>query len=68
MEENIVTCAECDAFVDPKACETFNNFIARVFGFIFRSDRAACVRQIREKGVEEHARIMAERKRQSLPR
>jgi hypothetical protein len=39
-----------------------------LFGFIFRSDRAACIRQIRLIGIEGHAAEMAKGKRQSIKR
>jgi hypothetical protein len=44
----------------------FNNWIAKVFGLIFRSDRAACVRQIRHVGIEQHASEMAKNRRQTI--
>jgi len=66
--EGYASCAQCAAFADPQACRKYNNPIARIFGFVFRSNRAACIRQIRERGLEEHARIMAASGRQSLPR
>jgi hypothetical protein len=47
-------------------CKNFNNFMSKVFGFLFKSDRAACIRQIREKGIEKHAEIMAENGWQSI--
>lgn len=49
-------------------CGKFNNFISRLFGFVFRSNRAACIERVRVVGVEVFAREMAEQKRQSLPR
>jgi hypothetical protein len=52
--------------VEPRDCAKFDNLLARIFGFLFRSDRAACIRQIRELGVEGHARDMAAQKRQSI--
>lgn len=62
------SCAECAEHAEPKACRWFNNWIAKLFGLIFRSDRAACIHQIREVGLEGHAQRMAEAQRQSLPR
>jgi hypothetical protein len=46
----------------------FNNFISKIFGFIFRSDRAACIDQIKEIGIQGHAQKMAAEKRQSIKR
>jgi Helix-turn-helix. len=41
-------------------CPKFNAFISKVFGFVFRSDRGACIRRIREIGVENFAKEMTE--------
>jgi len=62
------SCADCKEFENPNDCKMFNNVISKVFGFIFRSDRAACIRQIREVGLQGHADNMAENKRQSVKR
>ena len=62
------SCADCREHDDPQQCKKFNNIIARLFGLIFRSDRAACVRQIKKLGVAGHAECMAADRRQSLPR
>jgi hypothetical protein len=51
-----------------KDCKKYNNWIARLFGLIFRSNRAACVALIREQGYPVFATDMAAKKRQSLPR
>lgn len=62
------SCAECKEFSNPNDCTMFNNFISKVFGLIFRSDRAACIQQIKEMGIPGHAEKMAEYKHQSLRR
>jgi hypothetical protein len=46
----------------------FNNLLAKVFGLVFRSDRAACIAQIRLRGVQGHADDVARRKRQTINR
>ena len=61
------TCAACIEVENPKQCGKFHNFFSRVFGFIFRSDRAACIRQVKYIGIPAHAADMAGRKRQSIP-
>ena len=66
LERDYASCADCAEFADPNDCKLFNNFIARVFGFIFRSDRAACIRQIAKIGLEGHARDMAKNGRQTI--
>jgi len=44
----------------------FNSFISKVFSFFFRSDRAACISQIRKLGIQGHADNMARNKRQTI--
>ncbi len=61
-EKAISTCAACEEFTNPADCKKFNNFISRLIGFITRSDRAACIRQIRETGRKPYAIKMAELK------
>ena len=50
QEKGFHTCAECDK--DVKDCNIHNNFVGKVFAFLFNSDRAACIRYIRENGEE----------------
>jgi hypothetical protein len=68
IEKGFLSCAECPDYGNVNDCEKFDNFIAKIFGFVFNSDRGACIRQIKEFGIEKHAAIMADRKSQSLPR
>jgi len=68
MEREIKTCAECGEFSDLRACGKYHSFIARLFGFIFRSDRAACIAQIKHLGLEGHTAAMAEKKAQTIRR
>jgi hypothetical protein len=42
--------------------------MAKVFGFIFRSDRAARIRLIQEVGVEQYAAQMAEDRMMTIRR
>ncbi len=65
-EKGISTCAECGEFTDPMLCKKFNSFISRMIGLITRSDRAACIRQIREIGREPFAVKMAELKMHAI--
>ena len=60
VENGWGTCAACDEVGDVADCGKFNNFIARLFGLIFRSDRRACVLRIGEVGVEAFTAEMAE--------
>ncbi len=68
LERGHDSCADCAEFPDVRECGTFNNFMARIFGFIFRSDRAACIAAIREKGNAAFAREMAARRARTIRR
>lgn len=66
QEKNIDTCANCQMEVND--CKTYSNFMAKVFAFIFRSDRPACIRFIREHGEQAYADEMTNRKCQTIKR
>ncbi len=68
LTEKRDSCADCPEHSDPKSCGKFNTWISRLFGFVFRSDRAACVNRLREIGRGAYAKEMAEAGRQSLQR
>ncbi|WP_347281780.1 hypothetical protein [uncultured Alistipes sp.] len=51
------SCADCTTTTSDK-CKVFNNFYAKLFSFIFRSDRQGCVGRIREVGYEAFAEEM----------
>lgn len=40
----------------------FDNFVARMFEFVFKSDRKAGINMIKESGYEEFAKYMADNK------
>jgi hypothetical protein len=67
-QKQIATCAECADYPDPRACKKYNNFMSKLFAVVYRSDRAACITQIKELGLEGHARVMAESGRQTIRR
>ena len=67
-QQKLATCADCGQFPDPNGCKKFNNLIAKAFSFFFRSDRAACIQQIRRLGVQGHADNMTEQKRHTIKR
>lgn len=58
MENNYSSCADCKAHQDPNDCKLFNNFMAKIFGFIFRSNRKASIEMIRAKGIDGFAQEM----------
>ncbi len=66
LEAGYSSCADCREFLDPKDCRKFHNFISRIIGFVLRSDRGACIAQIRQKGIESHAMEMAASRRQTI--
>jgi len=68
MEKEIRSCADCDEFEDLSQCAKLDNFMARMFGFFFRSDRMASLALLRQKGYDDYAAHMTSIKRQSLPR
>ena len=53
------SCADCTEYADIMECRDYNTFVSKIFGFIFRSNRKACVDMIREKGYAGYAREMA---------
>ncbi len=66
LENGYASCTECTEFQSPNDCRKFNNFISKIFGFVFKSDRAACIKQIKNIGITAHAEKMSELKMQSL--
>jgi hypothetical protein len=64
--EGYATCADCKPFASAMDCRKFNNLISKLFGLIFRSDRAACIHQIKSLGIAAHAEKMAASKSQTI--
>ena len=60
------SCADCGEFPEPSDCAKFNNLVSKLFGLLFRSDRAACIRQVRRIGRAAHAEDMAGKKRHTI--
>ena len=52
QEKQCVTCAECGEFANLKDCRKLNNFVSKMFGLIFRSDRIGNLNRIREVGFD----------------
>ena len=67
-ENSFASCADCTQYDDISQCGYLNNFIAKVFGFIFRSDRKACLVAIKNDGYEAFAREMADSGKMSYKR
>jgi len=66
IEKGINSCAECNEFSDVKDCKKFDNFVAKMFEFVFKSDRKAGIKMIKESGYDEFARYMAENQMVSM--
>jgi hypothetical protein len=67
MENNFLSCADCKS-VELMECRKFNNIMSKAFGFIFNSDREACIQAIRENGYDKYAVDMAALKMQTIKR
>ena len=52
--------------MDVKDCRLHNNLIGKFFAFVFRSDRPACIRYIRENGEQAFAEEMTKRGEQTM--
>jgi len=68
IENGFTSCSDCNDYPDPMKCKYFNNFMSKIFGFLFKSNRKACIEMIRSKGREEFARMMAESGLHSIKR
>jgi len=68
LEKQIASCAECAEFQDPCGCKKFSNFMSKLFGLVFRSNRAACIAQIKQLGLDGHAKAMAEMRTPTIRR
>lgn len=58
------SCAECRENV--AECKIYSNLIGKIFAFLFKSDRPACVLYIREHGEQAFAGEMTRRKCQTM--
>lgn len=68
MDNNFKSCADCTEFDDPYQCTKLNNFVAKIFALIFRSDRRACLDCIKHEGYERYSELMTKSNRMSFPR
>lgn len=51
MEKGLVCCADCRDFGNLRECRKLNNWISKLFGLIFRSDRIGNLETIRDVGT-----------------
>ena len=66
QEKGFHTCADYDK--DVKQCKIHNNFVGKIFALLFNSDRAACIRYIRENGKDAFAEKMARNRQMTMRR
>ena len=67
ISNGFLSCADCN-LVGLNECKKYNSFIAKAFGLIFNSDRAACIERIKKTGYDDFAVEMALNKRQTFKR
>ena len=53
IEKQQRNCSECKAFADFHDCKKLWNFIAKVFHYIFRSNRIGNLEQMRIDGIDQ---------------
>lgn len=67
IENKYLSCAHCTE-LNLSDCRKYNNFISKVMGVIFNSDRKACIERIAEKGYDSFAAEMASMGLQTIKR
>lgn len=60
------SCADCKTFSNAVECKKLNNPISKIFSLIFKSDRGANIKLIKEKGYDHFAKVMTENKTMTL--
>lgn len=68
IEHSYKSCADCSTYTDVNDCGTYNNFIAKVIGFLLRSNRSECIRLIQRHGYDAFAADMAAKGLQTIRR
>ncbi|MHA2496268.1 MAG: DUF3795 domain-containing protein [Candidatus Hodarchaeales archaeon] len=65
IEKGYSTCAECAEW---RECKIRDNFMSKLFGFLFRSNKTAMLTYIEKNGLESYAKLMSEQKSMRLPK
>ena len=65
IEKGYSTCAEC---ADWRECKVRDNFMTKLFGLIFRSNKTAMLTYIETNGLEKYAELMSEQKGMRMPK
>ena len=69
IENKFGSCADCNEYKnDVNECEKLNNFISKIFSFIFNSDRKAGIDRIRSVSKAGFAKEMFANRTQSVKR
>jgi hypothetical protein len=63
MAKGIGSCAECSDFANLHDCKKLNNFISKMFGFVFHSDRIGNLETIRDIGCSQFLANWGEKQR-----
>jgi len=66
MEHSYSSCADCKEFSNVMDCKKYNNFMSKMMGFVFNSDRNACINMIKSDGNDNFASYMAMNKQQTI--
>ena len=66
IENNYRSCADCREYPNVQDCKKYNNFMAKLFGLIFRSDRKACIDKIKMDGYERFAQEMTKKRQRTI--
>lgn len=66
-QQGFVSCADCNQPGYEK-CSVYNNFIGKIFGLVFNSNRGACIQLIRDEGYSNYQKYMTENGLQTIPR
>ena len=53
IEKSYTTCAECIDYSDLKKCKKLNNYVAKIVGFIFKTNKIDNLKKIRQIGLKE---------------
>ncbi|MCK9617710.1 MAG: DUF3795 domain-containing protein [Lentimicrobiaceae bacterium] len=66
MNNGYNSCADCREYTNAMDCKKFNNFISKIFGFLFNSDRNACIETIKKVGYDSFVTLMVENEWQTI--
>ncbi|MFA7319770.1 MAG: DUF3795 domain-containing protein [Parcubacteria group bacterium] len=66
LENDRLSCADCQVYASASECRKFNNIFSKLFAFLFGSDRQACIDVIKSKGYGNYAEEMAAGKIHSI--